>query len=325
MMPKRARADGFQTRAEQLPILPRPIAIERVSDLRLFARIAANGSLSAAARELGMSLGNVSSRLTRLEQALNVRLMHRSTRRLHLTAEGELFLQRVMAIIAAVEALEDSIAGGFDEVSGRLRITCSAAFARRHVAPVVRRLGELHPEITLDIFATDETVDLISEGIDVAIRQSPLPDSNMITRNLIPNDRVACASPDYLKKHGAPQHPEELAAHRCIAIGIPAQTVWPFTGPDGSEANVQIKPSLYISQGDAGHEAALEGAGIALKSRIDVIGDFANGRLSELFPGWTSPGSPIQAVMPSSEQVPVKVRTFLSLLSDSLKSKLDGY
>ena len=323
-MPRRERAAGFRTRTEQLAVLPRSIAIERISDLRLFARIAANGSLSAAARELGMSLGNVSSRLTRLEQALNVRLIHRSTRHLHLTAEGELFLQRVMPIIAEVEALEDSIAGGFDEISGRLRITCSAAFARRHVAPIVRSLGELHPEITLDILATDETVDLISEGIDIAIRQSPLPDSNMVTRNLIPNDRVACASPDYLKKHGTPRHPADLGEHRCIAIGIPAQTVWPFTGPDGSEVSVDIKPSLYVSQGDAGHEAALEGAGVALKSRIDVIGDFAEGRLCELFPGWSSPGSPIQAVMPTSEQVPVKVRTFLSLLSDSLKSKLDG-
>lgn len=304
--------------------LPRSVAIDRISDLRLFARIAANGSLSGAARELAMSLGNVSSRLTRLEQTLNVRLIHRSTRHLRLTAEGELFLGRVMAILADVEALEDSIAGGFDEISGRLRITCSAAFARRHVAPIVRLLGERHPEITLDILATDETVDLIGEGIDIAIRQSPLPDSNMVTRNLIPNDRVACASPHYLEKHGTPHHPEELRAHRCIAIGIPAQTVWPFIGPDGSDVRVEIKPSLYVSQGDAGHEAALEGAGVALKSRIDVIGDLAEGRLCELFAGWTSPGSPIQAVMPTSEQVPAKVRTFLALLSDSLKSKLDG-
>lgn len=296
--------------------------IERISDLKLFARIAANGSLTAAARELGMSLANVSTRLSNFERSLGVRLIHRSTRRLHLSAEGEAFLARLMPVLSEIEQLEDAVAGGFGEVRGRLRLTSSSAFARRHIAPLIPAMNSLHPDVVVELLATDETLDLIAEGIDLAIRQSPLPDSSLVVRHLIPNDRVACASPQYLDWVGRPETPHRLPEFDCIAIGNPPQVVWPFVGPEGENVEITVDPGFQVNHGDVAHEAMLAGAGIALKSRIDVIEDIEAGSLVDIFPDWSSPGSPIQAVFPSSAQVPEKVRVFLDLLTQSLRAKL---
>jgi len=295
-------------------------SLERLSDLHLYCRIVAGGSLSAAAREQRLSLAMVSQRLAGLEAALGVRLLNRSTRRLSLTEEGEEFLARATRILAEVADLQDAL-GGSSEPHGRLRVTCTSAFGRRHIAPRLAAFRQRYPQVTLELLASDSILDLVSEGIDLAIRQAVLPDSGLQLRTLLPNRRVACAAPDYLGRSGMPRHPQELAEHACILIGDPPLSRWNFVhGASGEELQVNVTPVFQTNDGDIAHTAALAGVGVVFKSLIDVRGDLASGALVEVLPDWQSPGSPIQAVYPAARHLPARVRVFIDFLCEELRA-----
>ncbi|WP_313514676.1 LysR family transcriptional regulator [Pseudomonas sp.] len=293
-------------------------SLERFSDLQLFSRIVAGGSLSAAARELGLSLAVVSARLARLEATLGVRLLTRSTRRLSLTGEGEEFLARSTRILAEIAELQDSL-GRSGEPHGRLRVTCTAAFGRRHIAPRVAAFRRRYPQVTLELLASDAIVDLVQDGVDLAIRQAALPDSNLHVRTLLANRRIACASPAYLAEHAPVQTPEDLLAHACILIGDPPMSRWNFVHNDSAEERlVSVAPAFQTNDGEIAHAAALDGAGIVFKSLIDVREDLASGALIDVLPDWQSPGSPIQAVYPAGRHLPSRVRVFIDFLCEEL-------
>jgi DNA-binding transcriptional LysR family regulator len=292
--------------------------LENISDVVTFVRIVAAGSLSAAARDLDLSLAVVSKRLIRLEEALGARLIHRTTRRLQLTEEGREFHAHCLILLEQVRRAEDAIAIRRDGASGLLRITASNAFARRQIAPRLGRFLDRYPQIRVELIPTDDLIDIVGRGIDIAIRQAALTDSDLITRTLVADRRILCAALGYLDRYGAPHKPSDLLRHRCIVFGDPPITSWVLARGDETET-VEVDWTVRVLAGDAAHAAALGGGGIALKSIWEVAEDIRAGRLVELLPGWKSPARPIQIVYPSIRHQTPRIRCFVDFLTSELK------
>lgn len=290
--------------------------LDNLPNLVTFARIVSAGSLSAAARELDLSLAVVSKRLSELERSIGVRLIQRTTRRLILTEEGEMFYAQVMRILSEVEEAEAMMSRRSQIVSGLLRLTAPGAFGRQWLAPIVADFQRLHPQLTVHMELTDVVVDLLSSGVDMAIRFGSLADSSLIARQLAPNYRVLCATSAYLERHGIPEHPADLVQHRCILIGDQAQAEWRFEGSE--RTSVRVRGALITNDGGAAHTWALEGAGIALKSIWDVGDDIASGRLRRVLPAHTIVAAPLHAIYPNSRHLAPRVRAFVDYLGEQL-------
>ncbi|PTL84163.1 LysR family transcriptional regulator [Vitiosangium sp. GDMCC 1.1324] len=296
------------------------LPLDSLTDMTVFVRVVAAGSLSAAARELDMSLAVVSKRLARLEAQLGVRLVNRTTRRLSLTQEGNEFHARAVRILDEVEDAAESVGGHGRKARGLLRVTATAAFAQRQISPRLSRFHALHPDVKVHLLVSDTVVDLVQHGIDLAIREAVLPDSNLIVRRLAPNYRTLCASPEYAARHGEPREPAELLQHQCIVFGEPPMTVWRLSRPDAEPVAVEVGGSVLANDGEVAHAAALSGSGIILKSIWHVGDDLDAGRLVRLMPQWRVAAAPIQAVHPAGRHLAAKVRCFVEFLAAELQS-----
>lgn len=293
--------------------------LESLTDISIFAACVEQGSLSAAGRGLGLSLAVVSKRLARLEARLGTRLLNRTTRRLSLTDEGAVFLERCRRILVDVAEAEASVQARKGAVEGLLRVTCTAAFGRRQIAPRLAALAELYPRLRVQVIVTDAVLDLVKEGIDVAIRQASLPDSSLIMRQLAPNRRVLCAAPAYLARFGVPLAPADLLRHRVILMGDPAPTAIRLDPVGGGEqVAIPLDAAVIANDGEVAHAAALAGAGIVLKSIWDVAEDIDAGRLVPLLGDWRAPAAAIQAVYPSSRLLAPRVRVFIDFMAAAL-------
>jgi DNA-binding transcriptional LysR family regulator len=294
-----------------------------LEDLAVFVRIASAGSLSEAARSLGMSLTVVSKRLARLEQTLGVRLVNRSSRRISLTDDGESLLPNATDILARVEEAQADLQTRSTQASGILRVTATIAFASSQIAPRLGRFLENNPGLKIQLLSTDRMLDIVRDNVDVAIRQALLEDSDLVSRTIAPDRRVLVASPDYVARHGAPKVPQDLASHRCIVLGDPPVTKWKFERGRKKVA-VEVGWTLLANDGVAAQAACLGGAGIALKSIWDARHDLASGRLVELLPGWVPPSVPIQAVFASRRHQPARIRTFIDYLQEELRKEVQA-
>lgn len=290
--------------------------IDNLPGLQTFANVVAAGSLSAAAREMDLSLTVVSKRLAQLEKELGIRLLQRTTRRQVLTEEGEVFHAEVLRIIAAVEQAEAVVSGRVGTISGTIRLTAPGELGRQWIAPAVAAFQRLHPQVTVQLLMTDAVVDLLDAGVDLAIRFGSLEDSSLVARPLAPNFRVLCASAAYLKQFGAPTHPAELVHHQCILIGDQRRAVWRFDGEE--PLSVQVTAAFSTNDGGAAHALALEGAGIARKSIWDVGDDLAQGRLTRVLPDFAISAAPLHALYPSHRHLPPRVRALVDFLSERL-------
>ncbi|AOI65431.1 LysR family transcriptional regulator [Burkholderia territorii] len=297
--------------------------IDDLPALETFARIVSAGSLSAAARELDLSLSVVSKRLAHLESRLGVRLLHRTTRQQTLTDDGAQFHAQVLRILSEIDRAETLMSDRRGTVGGVLRVTAPGELGRLRIAPLVAAFQRRHPELTVHLMLTDTIVDLLAHDIDVAVRIGSLADSTMIARELAPNHRVLCASSGYLAVHGQPTHPAELRAHRCIVMGDQPRTEWRFDGAQGA-VTVEVTAALLTNDGGAARTLALEGAGIALKSIWDVGADLQAGRLVRVLPTFAAPAAPLHAVYPGGRHVPLRVRTFVDYLRDQLRDTWRG-
>lgn len=278
-------------------------------DYEIFTRVIKAGSLSAAARELNSTPAMISKRLTRLEDRLGVKLLHRTTRRLTATEVGQNFYQRVLAVLAAVADAESlaSVDGG--KPRGLLRVSLPTAFGRLHVAPRLKCFLDANPELKLAVELNDDYVDLVGGSFDVAIRIGTLPDSSLIARRLAPNRRVLCAAPLYLEKHGMPRELADLHRHRMLAAG-PLVT-WRLEGPDGA---VSLKPQseLQTSSSEVTREAVISGLGIGLRSTWDVVNELKLGVLKRVLPEYSGAADVnIYCVYSGRRLVPPKVRAFV--------------
>jgi DNA-binding transcriptional LysR family regulator len=285
--------------------------------MAVFARVVAAGSLSAAARELNLSPAGVSRRLAGLEARLGVRLLNRTTRTLHLTDEGASYYDTCSRLLAEIEEADAAVSAGRAEPRGTLKVALPASFANQHIAPLIPRFAERHPRVQLALSLSDRNVNLVEEGFDLAIRIAHLEDSSLAARKLAPNRRVVCASPEYLRRHGTPQSPAELAGHNCLTTGD-FNMSWDYRGPDGLPGSVRVSGRYACDNWEVLREWALAGLGVALKSTWDVRRHLESGALVALCPGYTFDSDvAIYAVYPHRRHLPAKTRAFIEFLAES--------
>ncbi|EPX58847.1 Transcriptional regulator, LysR family [Cystobacter fuscus DSM 2262] len=292
--------------------------MDRVADIHLFLRVLDLGSISAAARSLDLSVAVASLRLKRLERDLGVRLLHRTTRRLHPTLEGALLAEQGRPLVEDLEALGDSLRRSGAEVAGTLRVATSASFGRMHVSPLLPAFMARHPRVRLSVHLSDQFVDLVSEGFDLAIRIGALGDSSLVARRIANNRRVLCASPAYLRRRGTPRSPDDLAAHDCLLLfgAKGRQDTWHLLDATGRGVDVRVRGRLESNFGELLRDAAVAGEGIAIHSIWHIADDLRAGRLRVVLPGYTLPETGIHAVMPQRRMVPPRVRAFVDFLAE---------
>lgn len=290
--------------------------MDRLQAIEVFVKVAERKSFSAAAEALGLSRTIVSERVRDLEKELGVRLLQRTTRRVALTEPGAAFLERVRFGLAALEEAAAEAASLSAEPRGVLRLNAPMSFGFRHLAPALGGFMQAFPDVRVELTLADRMVSLIEENVDVAIRIGELRDSSLIARKLATCRMVLCASPAYLKRHGAPKHPKDISAHACLFYTYwLAGDEWRFTRRN-EEALVHAgEAALRSNNGDAIAEAAAAGAGIALQPDF-IVGPLINeGRLVELLPAWRAAEFGIYAVHPQSQFVPAKSRAFMEHLA----------
>ena len=290
---------------------------DSIQEMAVFARVVGAGSLSAAARELGLSPALVSRRLAALESRLGVRLINRTTRSLHLTDDGATYYEACARVLADIEEADATVSAGRIEPRGTLRVALPASFGLQHIAPLIPRFAERYPQIQLALSLSDRTVNLIEEGFDLAVRIAHLEDSSLTARKLAPNRRVVCASPEYLARHGMPRTPDELARHNCLTTSEFTMN-WDYKDPDGKPGSVRVTGRYACDSWEVLREWARAGLGIALKSTWDVHRLVADGSLVEVCPGYTFHSDvAIYAVYPSRRFLPAKTRVFIEFLAES--------
>ena len=284
----------------------------------MFSAVVDASSFVAAADSLGMSKAAVSRYVSELEQRLGVRLMHRTTRKLSLTPEGEVFLARCRDILASIESSEAEISTRSVTASGLLKVSVPVSFVIRHLAPLWSEFLSDHPQVTLDVQLADRVIDLVDEGFDLAVRIARLPDSSLISRQLASTRLVLCAAPSYLKRRGTPAHPSELAQHDVLGYSLMAMgDQWQFTGPEGP-VSVKVRPRMWTNNGDSCVAAALQGSGIQLQPTFLIDDELASGQLVEILPQFRSVELGIYAVYPSRKFVLPKVRAMVEFLANEL-------
>jgi DNA-binding transcriptional LysR family regulator len=284
-------------------------------DMQLFVRALACGSLSAAGRELGFSPAVASKRLTRLESALGVRLIQRSSRRLALTGEGAIYLERATAILAEVAEAEAAVTGGAAEARGALQISAPNALGRRWVAPLLADFCAQHPAVNGRLSLSDSVVDLLDGGFDLAVRIGAQDDSRLISRRLASNRRVICAAPAYLAHHGTPATLAELAQHNCLVLQRPGMSAlgWTFQTAAGTQT-LRVSGKLSSDNGEQIHDWARAGHGLTLKSLWDVADDIASGALVSVLGEHLGPDADLYAIYPSRVFLPARTRLFIDAL-----------
>lgn len=295
-----------------------PALSERLDllDVALFVRAALLANLSAAGREFGLSAAVASARIGQLEKGLGARLLHRTTRRVSLTQDGEVFILRAQALLDAAEAARASVGRAQTEPQGRLRVSMPSSFGRQHVSPVIAAFLRRYPGVSVDLRLTDQVIDLVDAGIDVALRVGVLKDSSLVARRLATNRRVICAAPAYLAAHGTPRHPSDLAQHECMILSD--QRDWAFVTPAG-RLDVRVSGRLVTDNGEVIRDALLDGFGVALKSTWDVARYLRSGQLVSVLDTYPlADAVAIWAVYPSRAFVPPKTLAFIDFVAAHL-------
>ncbi len=271
--------------------------------------------MSEAGREMGLSPAVVSKRVSMLEERLGARLFQRTTRQLTLTETGAGYFKRVVDILNLIEEAEDFVNRRNESPQGVLRVSAPTSFSRLHIAPYLAQFLERYPGIRLDFHLTDQFVDIIREGYDVAIRIGELKDSSLVAKKLAPNHRVLCASPDYLRKAGVPRTLRDLEGHNCFTAF--AQAEWRLEGPNGKFHNVRVRGNIRTNSSEFIREALLAGLGIALRSTWDIASELKRGDLLRVLPEYRgSSNVAVFAVYPSREFMPQKVSVFIDFLTN---------
>lgn len=279
------------------------------ADIVVFAEAAQAGSLAAAARRLGMTSMTASRRVAALESELGVRLLHRTTRSLSLTSEGEAYLPHALALLAQETEGRAAVSRDHSGAAGLLRVTASAPFGRKVVTPMLADFLRDHRALRVELLLADQVTDIAARGIDLALRIGPLRDSTLLARRLADNARGLYASPDYIAARGSPVTTAELEGHDCLLP--PGMTHWTFQG-DGKTVRQRVKGRFASDGYEALKEAALRGLGIARLSAWYVQEDLEAGRLVEIaFKDAVVPQDAIFAVYPASPFTPLKVRLFI--------------
>ncbi len=293
------------------------------TDLGFFSALASAGSLSAAARELGITTPAVSKHLALMESRVGVSLVNRTTRRMSLTPEGEMYLEHARRILGEIDDMAQLLGVSKATPQGLLRVNATLGFGRSHVAPLISRFVRKHPQVEVQLQVSVNPPPLTEDAFDVCIRFGAPPDSRVIARRIAANRRLLSASPSYLAKHGIPKVPNDLTKHNCIGIrqGEEAYGVWRLSGGRGSHAKteaVKTRGNLTTNDGEIAVTWALDGHGILMRAEWDIERFLKNGRLVQVLPQYATPDADIYAVYPQRHQLAARVRAFVDFLALSL-------
>jgi DNA-binding transcriptional LysR family regulator len=293
--------------------------MDKFTEMQTLVTVVELGSFVKAADALSLSKAAVSRHLGQLEARLGVRLLHRTTRRLSLTEEGEVFYARCKALLTEVDEAEAEVTERGGEAVGQVRINAPLTFGILHLAELWGAFKAIHPRVSLDVTLADRVIDLVEEGYDLAVRIGQLPGSSLIARKLATTRLVLCASPQYLAHAGTPGHPDELAQQATLAYSyFEHGDEWPFEGPDGT-VTVKVRPTMRTNNGDTCRVGALLHQGIVLQPTFLVGPDIEAGRLVEVLPRYRSLEMDIQAVYPTRKHVSPKVRLLIDFLVESFQ------
>lgn len=283
--------------------------------IRTFTRAVETGSFTAVAAEQGQSQPTVSRQISALEEHLGVRLLHRSTRALALTDEGRAYYAQALALLDAAEQAAATVRPGAAAVAGMLRVAVPLAFARLHVMPRLGRFLAAHPAIRTDWLLGDGTVDLVDEGVDLAIRIGDVADQTLVARRIGTTRRITVATPGYFAHHTPPKHPLDLRDHDCIVYtGLATGDEWHFNGPDGAPVAIRVAGRVRVSASEGMRAAVLEGLGVAVVPTWLLTNELEAGILVRVLEAFEPAPRPIQAVHPSRRMVPPRVRAFVDFL-----------
>lgn len=285
-----------------------------IDHLKLFVRLASTNNISMAGQEMGLSPAVASAHINKLEEGLGVRLVHRTTRKVSLTQEGEAFLPRAEDVLASIELAKGAIGVGSTSPSGTLRITAPASFGRIHLIPALKGFLQAYPNLKVDLRFSDSVIDLVEGGFDLAIRNAELKDSTLVARKLAVDKRMLCASPEYIEQFGEPKHPNELKNHNCIVLA--GGDNWAFKTEQGP-LNVSVSGNIRTDNGDAMRDATTDGLGISLNATWSAYQELADGRLVEILKDYPlASEAAIWAVYPSSRLIAPKVRAFIDYFAN---------
>jgi DNA-binding transcriptional LysR family regulator len=292
------------------------------ADIEFFTLINKLGNMATAAQTLGVTPPVVTRRLALLEKRLGVRLMHRTTRKLSLTPEGETYLMEGVRIFEEMKALEERVSGGSKQPQGTIRMAATLGFGRTHLAPCLSQFAKAYPQVDIQLHLSDKAVNLVEQGFDVMIHFGEPIDSRLTARLLAKNKRIVCAAPSYLAAHGTPIQPRDLGKHNCIFIRQADETfgTWHLSRADKTET-VKVRSSLTTNDGSSGLGWALDGHGILVRSEWEIAPLLASGKLVRVLPDWSPPVADIYIVRQVSKQVLAKVRVLADYLLDIFEAR----
>ena len=289
------------------------------AEMAIFERVAARGSFAGAAEDVSLSASAVAKLITRLERRLGVRLINRTTRRLALTAEGEIYLDRVREILGAIEAAESEIASARAAPRGHLRVHTFPVIAAHELAPALPDFLARYPNITFDFMVTNRSVDLLGENVDISLRMGPLEDSRLVSRKIVDLSRIVCASPGYLARYGRPAEPADLVRHACLILSRnPSSATWPFR-VGGKLTRIDVKGCVSADSADMLLQLAIAGAGILRLSEHVVARSIHAGLLEPVLQDAEDPEIyPLFALLPPGRHQAPKVKAFIDFLIERL-------
>jgi DNA-binding transcriptional LysR family regulator len=289
--------------------------MDKIKQMQTFLAVSEEGSFSGAAQREGVSATIIARRITELEQRLGARLMHRSTRQLRLTEQGQLFAEECKRVLNDIELAEESIKDTSLRASGHLAISAPAAFGRKHVAAHASAFARAHPDVSLSFTLTDRVVDLVREGFHLGVRIGGLVDPNFVAVPLAANRRVVCASSRYLARHGTPRTLEDLEHHHCLAFNLQGgqQRGW-FFEKDGKPLTVRVRGRLDCNDGELLHRWCVEGLGLSWRSTWEIQRELADGSLVTVLDEFACPHYDIMAIYPQQRYLPTKIRLFIAHL-----------
>ncbi|MBK7332693.1 MAG: LysR family transcriptional regulator [Betaproteobacteria bacterium] len=291
--------------------------MDRLQAITAFVAVVEAGSFARAAERLDASVSAVSRHVAELEAHLDARLLNRTTRRLSLTEAGAAFHERCVQLLADLEEAEQGASQGGATPRGTLKLTCPITYGVRVLAPAIAAFVARHAQVRVDVELSDRAVDLVDEGIDLAVRIGAIRSQFLVARRIGSTTLVCCASPDYLARHGTPRTPEDLSRHACLTYEYaPVRNQWRFASPDGSERAVRVAGPIHANNGRMLVALAAQGAGIALEPDFIVAPEIADGRLVPILGDWTPPAIPVHAAYPSRRHLSAKVRAFVDFLAE---------
>lgn len=294
--------------------------IDNLVELTIFDKVANAGSLTGAANELGLSLAVVSKRLASLEARMGVRLLNRTTRRQSMTQEGVRFHLHCVRILAEVQQAEAVMQHSRTDINGHLRVTAPRMLGTRYLAALAAQFQAMHPALRIELVLSDDVVDLVEQGIDLALRFGVLDDSTMTARHIADSELVLCAAPDYLRRFGSPDTPAALSAHNCILYGTRSTRHWLFQH-EGKPVSAEVNATFLCNDGNAAKALALAGGGIFLKSIWDVGSELRDGALVRVLGRYSIPSAPLHVVYPHALHLAPRVRHFADYALKSLRGE----